>query len=96
MTKIRIEQLVLEEKEKIIEHIKKHVVTQEEVEYLSTNIITYKNSYKGRIMFLGRVGKRILAVIVAKEDNKYHIITARDAGKKERKLLYEKEKRQNT
>ncbi len=95
MTKIKITSLVWDDW--IINHIRKHNVKREEVEESINNIITHKQSYKERINFLGRTGKRILSVIIKKESKeRYLIITARDAGRKERKLVYEKENIKNT
>ena len=92
MTKIRIEQLIWDEFN--TEHIKKHHVTKEVVEEAIQNINTHKEGYSGRIILIGRVGKRILAILVAPEENKkYYPVTVRDADKKERKLLYDNEKK---
>lgn len=90
MIKIKIEQLLWDEFN--IEHIKKHNVTRVEVEEAVQNIKTHREGYSGRIFLIGRTRKRILAILVALEENKqYYPITARDADKKERRLLYENE-----
>ena len=74
-------------------HIKKHSVTKKETESAIKNIIAYRQGYKGRIVLIGRSGKRLLAVIVSKEiSGRYYVVTARNADKKERRLAYEKEK----
>ncbi|MDO8638179.1 MAG: hypothetical protein Q7R43_01275 [Candidatus Daviesbacteria bacterium] len=94
MTRIRIEQLVWDNWN--IKHIKKHNVSVSETEEGIINVTAHKQGYNKRIMLIGRSGKRILAILVKAKLGQYYIVTARDAGKKERKLLYEKEKRQNT
>jgi uncharacterized protein len=78
-----------------IEHIRKHGVSQAEVEEVSENFATHKRGKKGRYLVIGRSGKRILSVIVNNNGSgAYYPVTARDSNKKERGLLYEKEKRQ--
>lgn len=91
MTKIVLEQLVWDDWNK--KHIKKHQVSVKEVEEAISRILTHRAGYSGKIILIGRSGKRILAMIVAKEQgNKYYVVTVRDADKKERRLVYEKEK----
>jgi len=91
MTKITINQLIWDNWN--LEHISKHKISKEEVEIAIVNIFAHKEGYNKRIIFLGRSKNRMLAVITAKErNNKYYIVTARDAGKKERKIIYDKEK----
>lgn len=94
MTKIKIPQLKWDEWN--LEHIKKHSVSQHEAENAIINISAHKKGYKGRIILIGRSGTRILSLIIAKESEKYYIITVRDADKAERGLLYEKEKDKNS
>lgn len=93
MTKIKITQLVWDSIN--VEHIKKkHTVTVAEVEDSIQQINAHKIGYAGRIFLIGRTGKRILAVLLKPQaQNKYYVVTARDADKKERKLLYENEKK---
>lgn len=76
-----------------IEHIKKHSVTREEVAVCVKNVSYHKKGYNSRYVLVGRTGKRILAVILNRQRvGEYFIVTARDADKKERRRLYEKEK----
>lgn len=92
MTKIKIEQLIWDAFN--LEHIKKHKVTKEEVEEVVQTVKTHKYVKEGRILLMGRTGKRIVSVIVSKEtENRYYPITARDAAKKERRQFYESEKK---
>lgn len=92
MTKIKTEQLVWDEQN--TKHITKHAVTVTEIEEAIQNSNAHKEGYSGRIFLIGRAGKRILAVLLAQEENKkYYVVTARDADKKERKLLYENEQK---
>lgn len=94
MTRIKIEQLIWDKWN--IDHIKKHKVSQKEVEEAIINVKAYRKGYDGRMILIGRSGSRILSVITSREKlNKYYVITCRDADKKERGLIYEKEKKQN-
>jgi len=91
MTRITVRKLVWNEIN--IEHIKKHAVTREEVAVSVKNISYHKKGYSSRYVLVGRTGKRILAVILKRQRvGEYFIVTARDADKKERRRLYEKEK----
>lgn len=91
MTKIKVEKLVSDNWN--IERIKKHNVVLGEVEQAVKNAVTHIHGYMGRYIVLGRSGTRILAVIVTRQKEKeYFLVTARDADKKERKKVYEKEK----
>ena len=92
MTRIQIEQLIWDDVNR--EHIEKHTVTKEEVQEAIAHITAHRKGYLGRIALIGRSGKRILAVLVApKKDKKYYVVTARDADKKERRLVYDNEKK---
>ena len=76
-----------------IKHIAKHNVTKLEVESALEYLVTYKRGYSNRLILIGRSGKRILSIIVAKDKTGlYYVVTARNADKKERRLVYEKEK----
>lgn len=95
MTKIKVKKLVWNEWN--IEHIRKHSVSVREVEISIIYSIAHKHGYKDRYILIGRSGKRIISTIVKRErSNTYLVITARDADKKERKIVYEKEKKHNS
>lgn len=90
MTKIELTQLIWDSWNK--EHIKKHNVAVSEVEEAVISISAHRIGYSGKIILIGRSGKRLLAMIMAhEEENKYYVVTVRDADKKERRLIYEKE-----
>jgi len=90
MTRIIIKELVFDEKN--LEHIKKHSVTRDEIEQAGKNFIYHRRTYIGRYLVVGRVGSRIITIIIRRESlSKYYVVTARDGSKKERKDLYEKE-----
>ncbi len=92
MTKIQIEQLIWDDFN--TEHIKKHNATKEEITAVTKHPTLHKVAKKGRYAVIGRTGTRILTIIVNRIKTKtYYVITARDAAKKERKQLYEKEKK---
>lgn len=91
MTRIVIKKLVWDEYN--IKHINKHNVKQGDVEQVAKNIIAHKKVKLGRYAIFGRFGSRILTVIINRKDTGvYYPVTARDAAKKERKRVYEKEK----
>lgn len=95
MTDIRLKQLIWDNWN--INHIKKHNVTVKEAEEAVSNILAHRMGYGRKIILIGRSGKRLLAMIMAHEqENKYYVVTARDADKKERRLVYEKEGKQNS
>ncbi len=92
MTRIVVKELVWNEWN--IEHIKKHNVVQNEVEGATRNATVHKKAKQGRYLIIGRVGSRILSVIVnRKRVGIYYPVTARDAARKERRQVYEKEKK---
>lgn len=89
MTRIVLEQLIWDDWN--TEHIKKHNVSAREVEEAINNVLAHRMGYDKKIILIGRSGKRLLAMIVAKEKgNKFYPVTVRDADRKERKLVYEK------
>lgn len=91
MTRIIVKDLVWTEYN--VEHIKKHGVSREEVIEAVKKITYHKKTYNKRYLIVGRTGKRIVSVVVhRKEKGIYYVVTARDAEKKERKRVYEKEK----
>ena len=79
-----------------LEHIKKHRVTQNEIIVSIRNASYHKRAHSGRYLTVGRAGKRIITVILRrKRQMAYYLVTARDANRKERKDLYEKEEASN-
>ena len=94
MTRIIVKELVFDQAN--IEHIKKHGVSREEIEQAGKNFLYHRKTHTGRYLAVSRVGLRIITIIIRRASiGKYYPVTARDASKKERKDLYEKEK-QNT
>ncbi len=93
MTRIVVKKLIWDERN--VKHIKKHNVTASEVESTARNTIVHKKAKQGRYLIIGRVGSRILTVIVDRKGvGIYYLVTARDAAKKERRNVYAKEKKQ--
>jgi uncharacterized DUF497 family protein len=92
MTRIVIKELIWDKWN--IKHIGKHNVTIREVEIATQNIVTHERAKKGRYAVFGRVGTRIITIILKREkQTAYYLITVRDCAKKERKKVYEKEKK---
>lgn len=92
MTNVRIKQLIWDAYN--IEHIKKHNVERDEVEVVAKNFIAHKRVKLGRYSIFGRIGLRIITVIIKRvSTGVYYPVTARDVAKKERKLIYEKERK---
>lgn len=91
MTRIKVTQLVWDGNNQ--EHIKKHNVFIDQVEEIGRNQLVHKKGHSGRYIIIGRSGTRILSVVLKRvKTGIYYVVTARDADKKERKLIYEKEK----
>jgi len=92
MTRIVIKKLIWDEWNR--EHIKKHNVAVDEAEEVVANLIAHKRGKKGRFIAIGRSGSRIISVMVGREGTGiYYVATARDSDKKERRMVYEKEKK---
>lgn len=91
MTRIVVKEIILDAKN--LEHIKKHNVAKEEVE-TGKNILYHKMSHSGRYLAVSRVGSRLISLVLKRKDSgKYYLITARDASPKERRKVYEIEKK---
>ena len=92
MTRIKIKRLIWDDWNK--EHITKHGVTENEAEMVGNSFIYHQRSYNQRYLVVGRVGPRIVSLVLAREGSgQYYVVSARDADKKERRKLYEKEKK---
>ena len=90
MTRIIVKYLVFDKRN--LEHIKKHNVTRDEIEKAGKNFIYHRKTHTGRYLAIGRAGVRIITIVIKRvSTTKYYPITARDASKKERQDLYEKE-----
>lgn len=95
MTNVKVKHLIWDDTNR--KHIEKHNVTVGEVEQAGKNQLVHQKGKKGRYLIIGRVGSRILTVIINRKGiGIYYPVTARDAAKKERKRIYEKEKKQTT
>jgi len=91
MTRIIVKYLVFDEYN--LKHIKRHNVTTEEIKEVGKNFIYHRKTHTGRYLAVGRTGKRIITLVIRRISlGKYYLITARDASKRERKDIYEKEK----
>ena len=90
MTRIIVRDLVWDSYN--TEHIKKHNVQKEEIILCVRRLVYHRRTHSGRYLCVGRSGKRIITVILRWQKlSTYYLITARDANKKERRDLYEKE-----
>jgi uncharacterized DUF497 family protein len=89
MTRIVVRFLIFDKYN--LEHIKKHKVTREDIEQLK-EFAYHRKTHTGRYLIVGRVNSRILTVVIKREFiGQYYVVSARDASKKERKDLYDKE-----
>lgn len=89
MTRLKVKELIWDSWN--IEHIKKHTVTKNEAEIVALNFDYHKKAHSGRYLLVGKKKDRILSVIVdRKKANTYYVVSARDANKKERKNLNER------
>ncbi len=95
MTRIKVKQLIWNEWNSV--HIKKHNVSVSEIESAVKQLIGHKKGHTGRYILIGRSSKRLISTVVRRiKANTYYVVTARDADKKERKIVYEIEKKQNS
>lgn len=91
MTRIFVKELIWDEWNR--SHINKHKVSEDEVADAGQHVIFHKQSHSRRYIAFGRSGRRLLAIILSRKGDKaYYLITARDASKKEKKEINEKEK----
>ncbi len=91
MTRIVVKKLIWDEWN--IEHIKKHNVIENEAEEVSKSFLAHKVGKKGRYIAIGKSGSRLLSLVLdRKSTGEYYVVTARDASKKERREIYDKEK----
>lgn len=76
------------------EHIKKHGVSEEEVgqAFKAKKVVT--ESYKGRLIVVGKTDKnRLLTIVLSFEKQKNaYVVSGRDSSKKERKIYNDKNK----
>ena len=76
------------------EHIVKHCVSIVEIEeVLQDPSAKEAEAHSGRFLKLGRSGKRLLTIVLTKEDEeKFYVVTARDMSKNERRFYRNDEK----
>jgi len=76
------------------DHIKKHSVSIREVEEVYNNHIIQVESYKNRLLILGKTKQdRLLTVVCSHElQDDLYVVSARDMSKKERRIYYEQAK----
>jgi len=86
---MRIDELIFNQIN--IEHIARHNVSPEEVKEVFDEKTLFLKAKYDRIMVIGHSWNgRYLAIILEKvEDNRYFVVTARDADRKERKMYKE-------
>lgn len=95
MTKIKVKKIIWDDWNR--EHIKKHNVTQSEVETVARNFITHARAKEGRYSLFGRSGTRMLTIIIRREEpGEYYVVSARDSAKKERQNVYKKENKKTS
>lgn len=75
------------------EHFKKHKVSVGEVEQVFKAKGIVQESYKGRLIIVGRSKKsRLLTIVLSFEKQKdAYVVSARDSSKKERKIYNEQQ-----
>ena len=85
MVKVKIHKRGLVWDEWNIKHIARHNVKQAEVEEIFAQAVRAKKSYKGRLVVFGKTkNKRLLAVVLEKENKGYYVLSSRTASRKER------------
>lgn len=91
MTRIIVKEIIWNEAN--AEHIEKHGVSLLEVVEAGKRILFHKRTYGERYLTVSRVGSRLISLVLKRKSmGIYHLVTARDASKEERKVVYEKEK----
>jgi uncharacterized DUF497 family protein len=65
------------------EHITKHAITARQVEQVFHDKRIGLQSHSGRLLVLGRCGKRLVTVVLSPKGKKFYVVTARDMRKKE-------------
>ena len=75
-------------------HIKKHRVSVKEVGEIFRIREVVKKSYKGRLIVVGRTNKkRFLTLVISfGRKNQAYVVSARDSGRKERRVYNEEVK----
>jgi uncharacterized DUF497 family protein len=69
------------------EHIKKHNLTPRQAEQpLHDENKVLQEAHSGRLMVIGKGGRRMLSLILNAVGKKFYVVTARDADKKERAI----------
>lgn len=70
-------------------HIKKHNVSEQEVEEVCRGVYKQQPAYNQRYLIFGRTNKgRQLTVVLARErKSRYYVVTARDMSPKERRMF---------
>lgn len=92
MTRIKVKEIIFDEWN--IAHIRKHKVSPEEVIEAGKHLVYHRVTYKKRYLAMGKSGKRLITLILKREKTgAYYLVSARDASKKERKKVYEKQKK---
>jgi uncharacterized DUF497 family protein len=73
-------------------HIRKHKITEEEVEDAFANEFGRNDSYYYRFAVYGKTKKgRLVTIIISfKTKTKFYVVTARDMSRKERRKYYDK------
>ncbi len=95
MTRIIVKKLIWDNWNRL--HITKHSVSIEEVEDSVQHLLAHKKAKKGRYLLICRAGTRLLSIFVSRVGTgEYYVATARDSDKKERQIVYEKEKKPNS
>lgn len=93
MTRIVVKKLIWVESRNL-RHIRKHNITKDEVEEAGRNLIYHQQGRRGLYLAVGRSKLRLIFLVLSREGaGKYYLVTARDAGKNERKIVYGKEKK---
>lgn len=92
MTRIIVKKLILDLDN--LFHISRHNVTREEVVGAGKRLAYHRETYNKRYLAVGRSGTKIITLILNRISmGKYYLVSARDASKKERKKVYEKERK---
>lgn len=80
---IQVQQLIWRKQNR--EHINKHTIIPRQVEQVFHDRRVSLQSHSGRLLVLGRCGRRLVTVILSPKGKKFYVVTARDMRKEEGK-----------
>lgn len=87
MVKVKVKSLIWDEWNR--NHIKKHKVSEQEVDEVCKGVYKQQPAYNQRYLIFCRTqkGRRLTVVLARERKEAYYVITARDMSSKERRMF---------